>query len=73
VDGKEIPTLRANYVLRAAVIPAGDHTIEWSFEPTSYLRAVGVTWAGSGLLFLFIGFAIFMSMRNPSEKKVVAN
>lgn len=73
VDGKEIPTLRANYVLRAAVIPAGDHTIEWSFEPTSYLRAVGVNWAGSGLLFLFIGFAVFMSMRNPSEKKVVAN
>ena len=35
VDGKEIALGRVNYVLRAAVIPAGQHTIKMEFVPKS--------------------------------------
>ena len=35
VDGKEIRLGRVNYVLRAAVIPAGDHTIKMEFVPNA--------------------------------------
>ena len=34
VDGNEIALGRVNYVLRAAVIPAGEHTITMSFVPS---------------------------------------
>lgn len=34
VDGKEIALGRVNYVLRAAVIPAGEHTITMEFVPS---------------------------------------
>lgn len=33
VDGEEVAIGRVNYVLRAAVIPAGDHTIQMKFIP----------------------------------------
>ena len=35
VDGKEIALGRVNYVLRAAVIPAGQHTIKMEFVPNA--------------------------------------
>ena len=34
-DGKEIPLGRVNYTLRAAVLPAGSHTLHMEFVPAA--------------------------------------
>ncbi len=54
IDGTEAQMIRANYVLRALEIPAGTHTITFSFEPSTY--AVGNTIMLISILLLFLLF-----------------
>jgi hypothetical protein len=55
IDGKATPHVEADYVLRAMVIPAGKHLIEFKFEPKSYFLGNKVSMASSILLLLAMG------------------
>lgn len=63
IDGKEAPILRANYVLRALEIPAGNHQIEFRFEPKPYLIGNKITMASSWVLLLVVLGSIGWSFR----------
>ncbi|MFT4980978.1 MAG: hypothetical protein ACI9UR_000825 [Bacteroidia bacterium] len=54
VDGELKPHWRANYVLRSMIVPAGEHTVEFKFEPKIYRTSESMSLAGSILLILFI-------------------
>ena len=59
VDGKKKPYFRADYVLRAAQLEAGNHKVEFKFEPTSYYAGEKISLAGSVLLLAALGFAFY--------------
>ncbi|HEY5825751.1 MAG TPA: YfhO family protein, partial [Cyclobacteriaceae bacterium] len=63
IDGKEVPILRANYVLRALEIPAGKHTIEFKFEPRPYVVGNKITMASSWVLLLVVLGTIGWSLK----------
>ncbi|MEO8886745.1 MAG: YfhO family protein [Mucilaginibacter sp.] len=70
IDGKEQPYFRADYVLRAAEIPVGNHKVEFIFHPASYYTGEGISLAGSILLVLSLGFAGYTeSRKKPTGKK----
>ena len=54
IDGNEVPIFRANYILRGAMVPAGEHTIEMSFEPRSYSLGNSINWIGSFALLILV-------------------
>jgi hypothetical protein len=56
IDGKKTPYLRANYVLRALQVPAGQHKIEFVFEPQVIKTGSTIALVSSvGMVFLIIG------------------
>ena len=76
VDGKEVPHFRVNYVLRAMTVPAGNHKIDFKFEPESYTLGENISFASSlTLLVLLIGSIIgyfYLSFkRNSTSKQIV--
>ena len=58
IDGKETPILRANYVLRALEVPAGEHTIELRCEPDTLKTFNIINLIGSILIVIFVIGAI---------------
>jgi hypothetical protein len=63
VDGKSMPHFRADYLLRAMRIPAGEHTIEFRFHPKSYFLGEKVSFASSLLLIMMIIGTIWLELR----------
>lgn len=67
VDGVKKPYFRADYVLRAAQLEAGNHKVEFKFEPVSYYMGEKISLAGSLLLLAGLGFAFYSE--NKKKKK----
>jgi hypothetical protein len=68
IDGKEAPHFRANYVLRAMIIPTGKHTIEFVFKPITVEKGRKIDFGASIAWVLFAVGAIFMDFRNRKEE-----
>ena len=63
IDGELKPHFRANYVLRGMQIPAGNHLVEFKFEPSTYKTGETVALASSAILLLLLAFVSFKELR----------
>ncbi|MFC5270650.1 YfhO family protein [Adhaeribacter terreus] len=72
VDGKLTPHIRANYVLRALEVPAGQHKVEFKFEPKEYSIGNTVTLISSVLLYaVIIAAIVFAAKTKPEENQPI--
>jgi membrane protein YfhO len=70
IDGKPVPYAKANYVLRAMLIPAGKHTIDFKFEPAIYYTGSTLTSiAGWILTLLILGYIAWLVRPLIKNKK----
>ena len=67
VDGELQSHMRANYVLRSMRIPAGNHEVEFKFEPKVYATGEKMSLAGSILLVLFVIGGVLGNMRAKKD------
>lgn len=59
VDEKEVPYIKADYLLRAVYVPAGNHTIRMHFEPEVIQKGKIISIIAFGLFILLSAFGIF--------------
>ena len=64
IDGQPASLARADYVLRALHIPAGRHTIEMRFDPTSLHVTEGIAYTAAVLILLGLVAALLLAWRN---------
>jgi hypothetical protein len=66
IDGMDAEIYRTNYILRSVVVPAGEHEIRFTFEPTYYRAGWMLTNAAWGVVALCILIGLW---RDPAFRE----
>lgn len=67
IDGQEHPILRANYLLRTAMIPAGQHEIVMRYEPRIWKVGKAISLTASLLILLSAVVAIIYTLKQTRK------
>ncbi|MGF7137787.1 YfhO family protein [Roseimarinus sediminis] len=70
IDGKEAAHFSANYLLRAMVLPAGEHEIVFEFKPQSYKMGNAVSFASSLILLLTVAGLVLREVKEMKRKSL---
>lgn len=72
VDGKPVEHLRADWILRAMRVPAGEHEIVFEFKPEGYIIAANVEAYSSFLILVLlivaVGYSLYTSYKKTKEE-----
>jgi hypothetical protein len=68
LDGEQVDIMRANGVLTAIAIPAGEHTVRLTYEPLSYRLGAILSLVTWGLLTLFLGAVGYKAIMNKQQE-----
>ena len=68
LDGKEVPYIKANYLLRAVFVPAGNHEVRMVFEPEVIEKGKVISMSAFGI-FLLLSVGGFLKFRRKTAVK----
>lgn len=71
IDGKKVDIFKVDYVLRALMVPAGKHNIEFKLEPTAFIMGTKIFNFFKWLLLALLLGTIFWEVKKSFTKKVV--
>lgn len=71
IDEKEVPYIKADYLLRAVHVPAGNHHVRMVFEPEVIETGKWISLLSFGLFILLSGFGIFWMNKNKKKEILV--
>ncbi|NIT58138.1 MAG: YfhO family protein, partial [Aliifodinibius sp.] len=67
IDGKPAEIHKTNFVLRGLEVPAGEHTVQLIFEPTSNIWGGRIAWAGHIVLYILGITIVVQSFRKQDQ------
>ncbi|SDI73277.1 membrane protein YfhO [Chryseobacterium taeanense] len=70
IDEKEVPYIKADYLLRAVHVPAGNHDIRMVFEPEVIEKGKWISLICFGLFILLSGAGIYFIYRKRGKRQV---
>jgi hypothetical protein len=68
VDGRRVPILRANAILRAVEVPAGQHKVEMDFDPPSVKLGLAISGATLLLSVAYVVWCFISCVRKPDPE-----
>ncbi|QGY44449.1 YfhO family protein [Maribellus comscasis] len=68
IDGKESKLFRANYILRAVVVPKGEHKVEFVFHPDHFYTSQRISQIAFIVLIAALAFAVGWSIYSNRKK-----
>ena len=71
IDNKEVPYIKANYLLRAVHVPAGNHTLKMIFAPEVIAKGKLISMICFGLFLLLSLGGIFWLWKTAKETKEI--
>ena len=72
LDGKPCDSFRADYLLRAMVLPEGQHTVEWRFKAPNWSLAEAVTLICSILIIFALVIPTILKCYGSCKKKHIS-
>jgi len=70
IDGNKVDLLKANYVLRALEIPAGEHTVEMKYEVPSFKTASVMSMSLTVVILLIFGFGFYVEVYKKEKEEI---
>jgi hypothetical protein len=67
LNGTLVPHFRANYILRGMVVPKGDHTIEFKFEPSTLYTTETISLTASSILIALMLGMVFIEWKRTKK------
>ncbi len=67
IDGNEVSFRRVNYILRGMQVPAGEHVIEFRFEPEVVKTGSTISLASSALFGILLLIGLFFEFKSKKD------
>jgi hypothetical protein len=69
LDGSPVPLCRANGLMRAVPVPAGEHTVIFRYAPLTFAVGLGLTLTGYGIAAVLLTLGVLQQRRSAERQQ----